>query len=78
MSKPTSFRLDLNRPHVSAVCPFCSNGQTYTAGFTSGDDGVLLHEEPRCKQFEELSVNDFLEAARLSGAKALSGGGYKS
>ena len=43
-------------------CPFCLG--KYSGADVDGK-GAVCHSMPMCKEFEELSVLDFLEAARL-------------
>jgi len=63
LEKPdgTEFTFD---PLVEFPCAFCEG--TVTAGLTNGEDETLLHTEPHCQQFEQLSLNDYLEQNRLA------------
>lgn len=44
-------------------CAFCEG--VVTAGITDGEHETLLHTEPFCKPFEDLSIPDYLEQNRL-------------
>ena len=43
-------------------CPFCLG--KYSGADVDGQ-GAVCHSMPMCKEFDELNVLDFLEAARL-------------
>lgn len=60
---------------VRATCPFCRHERTWSAGYKDGDkdtgDPMLIHDEPPCREFLERSVTDFMQTARMAGARTL-------
>lgn len=51
------------QPEVQFICPFCK--LTVQAGHDPTDnEPAVLHEEPTCRKFDELSIDEFLVQCR--------------
>jgi|HubBroStandDraft_2_1064218.scaffolds.fasta_scaffold1161316_1 hypothetical protein len=61
--------IDLTRPTVTAVCPFC--GGDYAAGYrrSSPTTVTIQHTLPHCDHYAGQHPIAFLRAARLAGAE---------
>ena len=53
-----------------ATCPFCD--LTWKAGEFEGEVPGVMHDEPACETFLELSPIVFMAKARIAGARTLS------
>lgn len=52
---------------IAIICPFCLPAKRMVyAGFdVNTGDGVALHEEPSCSQFDDNDVDVYLKLSRL-------------
>jgi hypothetical protein len=55
---------------IHATCPFCD--RTWKAGEFEGEVPGVMHDEPACDTFLELSPIVFMAKARIAGARTLS------